>query len=205
MKPGKQEKNGLSETEKKDCDTFKEARHKCGMTQEQWSSALGISFGLVKAIENHARKCSGKTKNRVMKYMSGRNGDHDFPDTLSLESHVMEDLFLAHMRHIPKKASYTYAAYCAKQMLKLLASADSLETADAQGDYVKFLIQALSVLSIGAHEAARAVNSGENILEPAAGLDAVFKKNLTKKYLSSGDIQVSANGQINVQQSLDDF
>lgn len=198
-------KNGLSESEKKDCDTFKETRLKCGMTQEQWSLALGISLGLVKAIENHTRKYSGKTKNRVAKYLSGRNGDHDFPDTMSLESHVMEDLFLAHMGHIPRKDSYAYAEYCAKQMLKLLASADSLETADAQSNYFKFLIQALSVLSIGAREAAKAVNRGENILEPAAGLDAVFKKNLTKKYLSSGDIQVSASGQVSVQQSFDGF
>lgn len=198
-------KNGLSESEKKDCDAFKETRLKCGMTQEQWGSALGISLALVKAIENHTRKYSGKTKNRVTKYLSGRNGDYDFPDNMSLESRVMEDLFLAHMGHIPRKDSYAYAEYCARQMLKLLASADSLETADAQSDYFKFLIQALSVLSIGAHEAAKAVNRGENILVPAVGLDAVFKRNMIKKYLSSGDIQVSASGQVSVQQRLDGF
>lgn len=194
----------LSESEKEDCDAFRKARIKYRMSQKKWSDAIGISLGLVKAIENYTRRCSDQTKSHVMDYVSSRDGDPDYPDTLSLESHVMADLFLIHMGNIPRKEAADYSKYCAKQMVKILEPADSL-TADTQAEYFKFLIQALSVLRTGVSKAALAVRSGENILVPEAGLDKIFKKSLTKEYLSAdGEIQVSADGQISVQQDLYD-
>lgn len=202
---GNERKRELTEQEHKDCDTFKRTRNRCGMSQSEWAETIGISLGLVKSIENHSRRCSEKTKTLVADYLTGKDEDPDSPDTLSLEKHVLADIFLTHMTHIPRKDASVYAKYCAQQVLKILSSASSLKSAETQSCYFKFLVQTFSVIALTVPGIASDIKIGENVLEPASGLDTIFKKPQTKKYLAAGDIQISANGHISVQQSLDNM
>lgn len=137
----------LTETEIKNCETFKQIRISYNMNQEQWADATGISYGLVKRIEAHTIKCSSKTKIKVHNFMEQNQNTPDQPDLHDLESHILFDIFLTYLNQVSKMEASICAGKCTKALQGILSYAHKCDSSQTQKSYFQFLEQTLSTHS----------------------------------------------------------
>lgn len=142
-----QKKRKLTETEIKDCDTFKQIRISYNMNQMQWANAINVSHGLVKRIEAHTIKCSSKTKTKIRNFMEQNQNTPDLPDLHGLESHIIFDIFLTYLNQTPKMESSVCAGRCTKALQGILSYATNCESSGTQKAYFRFMEQILSTHS----------------------------------------------------------
>lgn len=200
----KMNRKKLTDREIQDCESFRRLRVSCQMNQEQWAQATGISFGLVKKIEAHASRCSEKTKIMVQNFIDQYHPGQDAPDILGLETHILRDIFLQHMKHIPKNDAAVLSARCTRQMQDILAPASGLESSAMQTAYFQYLEQMMTIIAFAAADAVPVISRGENILDTKNGLRSVFTPKQITKYKQNETMYVSDDGEVSYQHSLFD-
>ena len=186
------------------CNNFKEKRIKCGMDQKEWAEVIGISLGLVKGIEEHVRRCTPSTEEKVKKYMEQFYASPDAPDTHSLEERILHDVFLDHMGMIGKKEAAYYADPCIMSICKILSLSDNLGTKDGQKLYFQNLAILLNMLTIASYESTGAITDGLDVLDIAIKLRADFIKKLDKNYKTARETSVPKKEETEKQLSLFD-
>lgn len=201
----KTHKTGLTAKELQDCESFRLLRVSCQMNQQQWAQATGLSYGLVKRIEAHTIRCSGKTKAKVQNFIDQYPSLQEVPDFLDLETHILRDVFLDHMKHIPKKDAMVLSARCARKLKEILGYASGLDSPGMQAIYFQYLEQLLTVLSSAAGDAVPAISKEENVLDAKSGLRTVFKTEQIKKCEQTGKMHVAKDGEVTYQYSLFDI
>lgn len=192
----REKKTILTDDELKDCEEFRKARIRYRMDQQQWATAIGISYGLVKRIEAHSIKCSQKTKDKVLNYANRCNINPFEPDLHGLESHILCDIFLSHMTQIPKQNADDLSSKCAKLFHTILAYAESFESADTQKTYFQLLEQLLATLNLAIDDMISDINNEENILNINRGLKSVFNQKQISKFKNCQEFSVSKKGEV---------
>lgn len=200
-----EKKISLTETEIKNCETFKQIRISYNMNQKQWADATGISYGLVKRIEAHTIKCSSKTKTKVRNFMEQNQNTPDQPDLHDLEAHILFDIFLTHLNQVSKKEASICAGRCTKALQGILSYAPKCDSSSAQKVYFQFLEQVFTALSFASSDMISEISKGTDILNINKGMKNIFTGKLITKYKNSADVIVSRNGDVSRQYNLSEF
>lgn len=200
----KKQKEPLTDKDIYACNDFKEKRIKCGMNQKEWAAATGISLGLVKSIENHVRRCTPGTEEKVKKYIEQFHASPDIPDTRSLEERILHDVFLTHMDKTGKKEAAYYAGPCIMSICKILSGADKLVTKNEQKLYFQNLAIFLDMLTLVSYESTSAITDGLDVLDIAGKLHSDFIKKLLKNYKTARESPVPKKEEAEKQLSLFD-
>lgn len=195
----------VTEEEIQDCEVFEQLRNSYHMTQKEWATAVGISYGLVKAIEQHKIKCSPKTKAKVHSFEIRYNSNQDAPDLYGLEAHILYDVLLSHMGHMPKREAGVCSARCTKALQDILAHTSELESDNAQRIYFQFMEQLLTMLALATNDVVAAINQGEDVLNINQGLKSIFDGKQITKFKKSGIVTISKYGEVTWQNNLFDF
>lgn len=196
---GRKPKISLSDKEIESCNNFKKTRIRYDMSQKEWADAIGVSLGLVKGIEGHMRKCTESTKNQVENYKIQHRTAPDSPDVLSLEKHVLSDVFLTHMGMIGKNEAISCADSCMESICEILSNADKFKTKDEQKLCFQHMDIFLDMLISASYQAISAIKDGLDVLDIAARQKTDFIKELSKNYKDTRETPVSkeeAEGQM---------
>lgn len=190
----------MTDEELKECRQFKQARIRYNMSQKEWAERTGISYGLIKKIEENTAKCSEKTKFKVQKFLEshpprimgvGKPGRH------GLQVNVLYAVFISSMNKIPENNAYSLAAQCAHAMQALLSCSSACSSSGAQEAYFKFIEQFLYASKKMSDGLIEDINAGENVnIEKL--LKSLEYKKLRSGLHSEGSKSTGIDGQINL-------
>lgn len=175
-KDGQSSNKILTAKERKLCEEFAEYRHRYGMNQKDWAKAVGISYGLVKRIENQTITCSKRTLDRIQNFVASREFCSDSHDIHSLEEHVLYDIFITNMGQLTKKEAATYAGECTHLLRDTLSWASRCSSPDAQKRYFEMINMLFKVLRTAAYDSLEGINKGIDVSVIEDSLTAHTKK-----------------------------
>lgn len=189
----------MTDEELKECRQFKQDRIRYNMSQKEWAAETGISYGLIKKIEENAAKCSEKTKCKVQKFLeshpprvrgAGKPGRH------KLQINVLYAVFISSMDKIPEKNAYPLAAQCAHAMQELLSCSSDCSSQGVQEAYFQFIEKVLYASKKMSDGLIADINAGENVnIEKL--LKSLDYKKLRNGVHSKGGKRTDIDGQLN--------
>lgn len=162
-KDGQSPKKILTEKEQKLCEEFTEYRHRYGMNQKDWAKTVGISYGLVKRIENQTITCSKKTWDLVMQFVNSCESPPNSYDTHSLEDRVLYDIFITNMGKLTKKEAATYAIKCTCSLRDTLSKVSECSSPEAQKRYFEMINAFFEALYTTACDSLEIINKGTHM------------------------------------------
>ena len=200
-----EKKSELTSQQQLDCDRFKQIRLSYNMTQEEWAAAIGVSHILVRRIEEYLIACSDKTKSKVQQFVNHNHVNQDIPELHNLESHILYDILLTHMKQIPKRKSNELSGQCTKVLQDIISASSKCDTPEAQETYFRFLHQLLTTLQLAISDVTDSINNGVDVLNINTGLKEIFQGKQITKYKKSTNASVDGSGNVAFQYDLLDW